>query len=144
MRQSVQFHQSNDFFVSFRIVEKFLSINAVFKTHWLYDESFKVWLKKDDKDINSAFCKVCCKSFSIGNGGIENLKQHAKGKKHEARCPAPGRTIRVVKSLEKHNNQEKETVKNQANMISREQTMKAEIILALEVLKCKYLYCSCE
>ena len=61
-----------------------------FQDSWLDDESFNVWLKKDEKDINSAFSKVCCKSFSIGNGSIENFKQRTKGKKHEVRCPAPG------------------------------------------------------
>ena len=37
---------------------------------WLEDDSLKVWLKKDEKDIQSKFCY---KAFSIANGGIENL-----------------------------------------------------------------------
>ena len=37
-----------------------------FQDSWLDDEGFKVWLKKEEKDIYIAFCKVCSKSFSIG------------------------------------------------------------------------------
>ena len=102
-----------------------------FQDAYLDDESFKVCLKKDEKDIKKIFCKICCKFFSIANGGIESLKLHAKGKKHGGRFPVPGRAIGFNKSSEKDNNQEKETVQKQASltdMISRDQTIKAEII----------------
>ena len=83
-----------------------------FQDSYLDDESFKVWLKKDEKDINIAFCKVCCKSFSTGNGSTDNLKQHAKGKRHEARYPVPGRTISFNKSPKKGNIRKKKQFKS--------------------------------
>ena len=94
-----------------------------FQDSYLDDESFKVSLKKDEKDINTAFRKLCCKFFSIGNRGIESLKLHAKWKKHGARCQVRDRTIGFNKSSDKDNNQEKETVQKQASltdMISRD------------------------
>ena len=59
----------------------------------------------DNKDEASAFCKVCWKSFSIANGGIENVKQHAKGKKHLERCPSSNSKISFVKKLSEARNE---------------------------------------
>ena len=37
--------------------------------------------KKDEKDRNSAYSKVCCKLFNIGTGGIDSVRHHANGKR---------------------------------------------------------------
>ena len=66
---------------------------------WLVEEEFKIWLQRDDKDEASVFCKVCGNSFRIANSGTENVKQHAKGKKHLERCRSGNRKISLLKSL---------------------------------------------
>ena len=80
----VQFHQSSDFFVSCRILEKCRYINVVFKTLGWPMSVLKFGKRRMRKISTVLSAIVCWKSFSIGNGGIENLKQHAKGKKHKA------------------------------------------------------------
>ena len=57
----------------------------------------KTWLQRDDEDETSVFCKVCWKSFITANSGIQNVKQHAKGKKHLERCPSGNSKINSVK-----------------------------------------------
>ena len=39
-----------------------------FQEEWLEEEAFK-----DEKDKNSAFCKVSCKSFNTGTGGNDSV-----------------------------------------------------------------------
>ena len=98
---SVQFHQPIDFFCFFQNSRKIPKYKSCFQDYWLDNESFKVWLKKNEKKSTVLSANVCPKSLSIGNGGIENLKHYAKAKKHEVRCPASGRPISFVKSSKK-------------------------------------------
>ena len=94
-----------------------------FQDSWLVEEEFKTWLQRDDKDETSAFCKVCWKSFSNANSGIENVKQHAKGKKHLERCPSGNSKVSFVKKPSEATNETKS--------VSRDQTLNAEIIWSL-------------
>ena len=117
----------------------------------MVEEEFKTWLQRDDKDETSAFCKVCWKSFSIANSGIENVKQHAKRKKHLERCPSGNSKISFVKKPSEATNETEKAAHKTAqkqtsliDLVSRDQTLNAEIIWSLEVLKCKYSYRSSE
>ncbi len=54
---------------------------------------------KPDKDVYKAFCTIYIKAFSVENSGIDQVKQHSKGKKHTAKACAAlstnqGRIIR--------------------------------------------------
>ena len=111
-----------------------------FQDSWLVEGKLKTWLQRDDKDETSVFCKVCWKSFSIANSGIQNVKQHAKGKKHLERCPSGNSKISFVKKpSEATNGTEKaaqKTAQKQISLIalvSRDQTLNAKIIWSLEV-----------
>ena len=118
---------------------------------WLIEEEFKTWLQRDDKDETSSFCKVYWKSFSIANSGIENVKQHAKRKKHLERCPSGNSKISFVKKPSEATNETDKAAQKTAqkqfsliDLISRDQTLNAKIMWSLEVLKCKYSYRSSE
>ena len=58
-----------------------------FHEKWVEEEAFKDWLKKDEKDRNSVFCKVCCKSFNIRTGVTDSVRQQANGKRHKESSP---------------------------------------------------------
>ena len=121
-----------------------------FNEQWLEDERFKSWLKSDPKDRTVAYCKVCCKSFNIGVGGIESVKQHAKGVKHSQKVapPSDNKTISFTSTSSTQKDASSKTlVPVQTTIpisVSNKQTTEAEIMWALEVLSCKYSYRSCE
>lgn len=50
-----------------------------FQSNWIKKYS---WIKEDVGNRNSAFCKLCFKSFSLSNMGIMAILSHMKGKKH--------------------------------------------------------------
>ena len=50
------------------------------------------WLEKDTS-VNQAKCKLCCKTFDIGNMGIAALESHAKGDKHKMKLSSSGTVI---------------------------------------------------
>ena len=70
--------------------------DSYFQDAFLGEEIFKIWLKKDEKDISNGFCRVCYKSFIIGKRGIDNVRQHIQGKKHIAKYSVPGKIISFV------------------------------------------------
>ena len=85
-----------------------------------------------------------------GIGGIESIKQHAKGKKHSQRVilPSNNKTISFFSNKQDNSNKtESAPVPVQSIIpysVSKQQTTEAEIMWALEVLSCKYSYRSCE
>ena len=53
----------------------------VFNSSWVVDARFKSWLAGvSAKD--STRCTLYSKEFNIGNGGVSNLGNHSKSKKH--------------------------------------------------------------
>lgn len=56
---------------------------CLYRSEWEKNDSFSTWLRKSYNNPNKAFCKVCCKEFSIGHGGESDLKQHASSKSHK-------------------------------------------------------------
>ena len=91
---------------------------------WLVEEELKTWLQRDDKDEASAFCKVCWKSVRIANSGIENVKHHAKGKKHLERCPSGNSKISFVKKPSEATNETEKA----AQKISQKQTSLTDLV----------------
>ena len=47
-----------------------------------------------DTSVTKAKCKLCCKTFHIGNMDIEVLKSHAKGDKYKMKLSSSG-TINI-------------------------------------------------
>ena len=65
---------------------------TVFKKSWISDEvkdrngdSLSSWCGSAKNDKHSAYCRVCCSVFSIGNGGSTQILHHADGTKHMKR-----------------------------------------------------------
>ena len=52
-----------------------------FKSEWLMEPIFKDWLISDASQVR-ARCKLCAKSFDVGNMGRAALTSHRKGEKH--------------------------------------------------------------
>ena len=58
-----------------------------FLDEWLVNEQFKSWIKKDLNDDHSAYCKYCCKSFSVSGRGINQVQSDMNGSKHKSKSP---------------------------------------------------------
>lgn len=54
-----------------------------FNPAWAKDPQFKDWLEAVTGKPTQAKCRVCMKQFSVANGGIAQVKIHAKGEKHK-------------------------------------------------------------
>lgn len=53
-----------------------------FKESWLEEDVWRLWLKPG-KDNYTGFCSLCKKFIDISHSGVNDLKCHAKGKKHK-------------------------------------------------------------
>lgn len=53
-----------------------------FRDTWLIDDVWRVWLKQG-KDEYTGFCALCKKMIDVSHSGVNDLKMHAKGKKHK-------------------------------------------------------------
>lgn len=53
-----------------------------FKTEWKENPQFRDWLGEVSGDVHRAYCKLCRKSFDIGNMGVSALRSHAQGQGH--------------------------------------------------------------
>ncbi|KAJ8670793.1 hypothetical protein QAD02_002052 [Eretmocerus hayati] len=54
-----------------------------FQSEWLNIDKFRDWLGPDESNKYAARCRVCDKSFLLGNMGIKSVESHEKGKKHK-------------------------------------------------------------
>ena len=43
------------------------------------------WITADKKDKTRAYCKCCCSTFSVANGGIAQVRQHERTPSHKKR-----------------------------------------------------------
>ena len=57
---------------------------CVFNNAWLSNSEYEFWLQRDSEFVNRAKCKVCAKTFDIGNMGEAAVKSHKNGMKHKA------------------------------------------------------------
>jgi hypothetical protein len=55
-----------------------------FSNSWLLHPDFKLWVAEVKSDPFSAHCKLCKKSFTLSNMGVQALTSHMKGKKHQS------------------------------------------------------------
>ena len=132
-----------------------------FSDEWLVNENFKNWIKKDENDEHSAYCKYCCKRFSISGRGVNQVIAHMNGSKHKIKSPpTTGGQQTLTKSngsvsSDSSNSSLTDTQNNKSpaassskqttitGTISRENVVRAEILWALEVLSCNYSLNSC-
>jgi hypothetical protein len=56
---------------------------CVFNEDWLAEPKYKLWLQKAVGDKHKASCKICKKTFDIGNMGSAGVDSHMKSKKHK-------------------------------------------------------------
>ena len=54
---------------------------CIFNENWLQKDRYKHWLHRDSNN-HKARCRLCSKSFDIGNMGESALVSHLKGIKH--------------------------------------------------------------
>ena len=54
---------------------------CIFNENWLRKDRYKHWLRRDSNNYK-ARCRLCSKSFDIGNMGESALVSHLKGMKH--------------------------------------------------------------
>ena len=59
---------------------------TTFDDNWLQDARFSAWIAKSAVSKSEAYCNVCKKSFSVGNGGLYQVIQHNEGVKHVSRA----------------------------------------------------------
>ncbi|XP_047123731.1 uncharacterized protein LOC124806683 [Hydra vulgaris] len=55
-----------------------------FQEDWLQQDIYKDWLVPNAHAKTKAYCKKCKKSFELSNMGIQAVKSHAAGKKHQS------------------------------------------------------------
>ena len=53
-----------------------------FQRDWLQKPDFSSWLVACTGNVHSAKCKLCMKTFDIGNMGVSAVKSHMKSDKH--------------------------------------------------------------
>ena len=127
-----------------------------FLDEWLVNEQFKSWIKKDPNDDHSAYCKYCCKSFSVSGRGINQVQSHMNGSKHKSKSPPseggqktlsfdPSQNSEEIKTGQakttvSSSNQKQSTI---SGSITKENVVRTEIIWALEILNCSYSLNSC-
>ena len=89
---------------------------------------------------NQRKCKLCCKTFDIGNIGIAALESHAKGDKHKLKLLSSG-TINI-QQLHKATNKsgDKRTLKS---FVVSSAVMAAEIKWALKIVTSHFSFRSC-
>ena len=52
-----------------------------FKEEWLNDSLLKTWLRRDNKDYNSGYCKCC--NITLRNSNKSMLLKHSCSLKHK-------------------------------------------------------------
>ena len=119
-----------------------------FNEQWLNDDRFKAWLQKD-KSVTSARCKLCSISFNLSNMGISAVISHSSGKKHLQnveiskasffkRKEAP--QVHTCQPPQTKEVEPKETIES---FIVSSNVLRAEILWALNVVKCHFSLRSC-
>jgi len=67
-----------------------------FNQLWLKEDNFKKWLEFNEKDENSAKCKLCQSTFSLSNMGKQALSSHVRSKKHQQNTAAANSSSSVL------------------------------------------------
>lgn len=68
---------------------------CVFNTDWLLEEDNNKWLAQFNGDRHFAYCKVCCRKFSIASMGKTALKSHKNGATHIKRMKDQTQSVPV-------------------------------------------------
>ena len=116
-----------------------MSYKTSYSSDW--EERFK-WLASVKTDRCSAHCKVCNKSFHVDEGGLSQVRIHARGKAHEKNesiyngqqtfSASKNRTL-VVNALP-----------SEAVLSVEELVTKAEILQALKTVESNYSFSSAD
>lgn len=83
-----------------------------FKQEWLNEPDFQSWLKRDDIDPNSSYCKCC--NTTLKNYNKSMLKKHAKTEKHKSNINVASASSDITHFLEKvPDNESKQIAKSE-------------------------------
>lgn len=114
----------------------------MFNSVWLHAEKYKLWLERVE-DPGRAKCKLCQKTFDIANMGEAALTSHAKGAKHQgamvARQACASNSItgffkpQTATTLTPATT-DTSSLKQGTIVVTRNETLRAEIIWALKVV----------
>ncbi|XP_039282430.1 uncharacterized protein LOC111043900 isoform X2 [Nilaparvata lugens] len=53
-----------------------------FVSEWTFNNDYSSWLRPVDEDKHKAYCLLCEKVFPVSHGGLNDVKAHGKGKRH--------------------------------------------------------------
>ena len=91
------------------------------------------WVTSVAKDVHSAYCKICLKSFKVGNSGEGNVKSHSRchesGKRKEAAA-----SWRSQRTFNLTGGGIKLTKNKTISLTSEESCLKAEVQQALHMV----------
>ncbi|CAH0563016.1 unnamed protein product [Brassicogethes aeneus] len=73
-----------------------------FKTDWLTDPNFNLWVEECKSNSSVIFCKICKKNVDISNMGVSALKSHMKSVKHIKLTTAINSTTNVAQYFQNH------------------------------------------
>ncbi len=114
---------------------------TTFDDSWLTDARFSRWIAKSSVSKSEAYCNLCKRTFSVGNGGLYQVEQHREGVKHatlekeSASQPKFGSTGGVMYMQ----------TSNLVKVLSQEdQIAKAEILFLLRLIKHDHSFASCD
>ena len=79
---------------------------------WMAKAEFKDWLLPELSDYTKARCRLCMKSFSLSNMGLQALRSHAQGKKHQSALHRSQKSPSVFGFAQKGDDQEPSTSKS--------------------------------
>ena len=135
---------------------------STFQETWFTNEKYSLWISKDTNNTSKASCKLCHKVIDLKCGGATALDSHRKGKKHqELEKARTSNSIELFLNKSKTSNQNdgssssqlsstsekvgpKEPQTGQISMyIVDENTLNAEIIWCLNVVKSHHSFRSC-
>ena len=109
----------------------------------------KNWIRKVEKDVDSAYCSYCMKEISIAGQDSKALDGHVRSQKHLKRVTTqlpltfPTNVNSVDSSTSSKESKELKQQSIDMNVLKQD-TLKLGIMWCTEVVMCNYSYHSCE
>ncbi|KAK0143227.1 hypothetical protein N1851_018653 [Merluccius polli] len=124
-----------------------------FNNVWLHLDKYKTWLEKVE-DPSKARCGLCSKIIDISNMGEAALTSHAKGAKHKAVVAVrEGSSMTITSffsspststSVTPTAGSSQGTIQGTISNVTRQDSLRAEVLWALKVANSHYSFKSCE
>lgn len=125
---------------------------CLFSDRWLQFSHYKDWLSRG-RDKYSARCTVCMREFDVSNMGETALRSHSKGQKHAELTRQKSETsvcsIRDLFAQKDASTSGSSSIGSSSKktslteFVTRSDSLKAEVIWAMKVVKSHYSFNSC-